>query len=199
MHQLLSSVELAKVNVRVGPNSNRILPRLARQHKCQRVWPGFPTQHLFRITRLAATHSWCKPDLEKVDWRVWRRIKFAVPDTTPGAHVLQIACLDDAPITHRVLVFQFTLDHVAENFGVSMGVLAESPARLDHIIINDAQGSKAHVIGIKVISKGKGVPAMQPSKLSLTARSRRTLYNGRFNFRCLIQYCRFHAAISRCD
>src|SRR5437867_6104539 len=109
-----------------------------------------------------------------------RGIEFAVEQAVPGADILQVARLDHAAVSHAIVVLQLALDDVAEDLRVTMRMLTESLASLHYVIVDDAQGSKAHVIGIEIVAERERVPAVQPAKLGLPALARGALYDGRF-------------------
>src|SRR5438477_3599008 len=153
MEEPLPGLELPKVDVRVGSDTNGAVARMSGKQQLQAVCFCVLIQCLFRITGLSAAHSRGEPNLKEMDTIFWGRIEFTVQDSPSGAYVLEVAGFDDATVAHRVFVLQFTLDHVTEDFGVLMRVLTKSEARLDDIVINDAKRAKAHMIGIKIIAK----------------------------------------------
>ncbi len=89
-------------------------------------------------------------------------------------------------------MFQFALDDIAENFRVPVGMLAKAPSRFHHIVIDDAQRTESHVVGIKIIAKGKGMTAMEPAQFSHAARFRWTFDNvWSYQFSFHISWCLF--------
>ena len=77
-------------------------------------------------------------------------------------------------------MLQFARDHVAENFGIAMRVFAESLARFDDVVVDDAKRTEAHVIGIEIVPERERVPAMEPAELGLAAGIRGAFGDGRF-------------------
>src|SRR5438876_3936997 len=93
-----------------------------------------------------------------------RGIEFAVQYSAPGAYILQVASFDDPAVAHRVLVLQFAINDVAEDFRIPVRMLAKSPARLNYVVVDDPERSEAHVVGVEVVAKREAMPAMQPAE-----------------------------------
>jgi hypothetical protein len=76
------------------------------------------------------------PDLEKMGHLLWRMVVLTVHDSTASAHALHVAWGDGATIAHAVLVRQFALQDVADDFHVTMTMRAKSGARLNPVFID---------------------------------------------------------------
>ena len=87
----------------------------------------------------------------------WGVIELAVLHATPGAHALHVARRNALDVTHRVLVRQFTTQHVADDFHVAMTMGAKTGAWCNAVFVDDAQVPKAHVLGVVIAGEGKTV------------------------------------------
>jgi len=67
------------------------------------------------------------------------RIELAVKHAASSADVLQVARLDHAAVAHGILVLQLAVQHVTEDLGVTMRVLAEALTRLHDVVVDHAQ------------------------------------------------------------
>ena len=74
-------------------------------------------------------------------------------------------------------MFKFSFDHIAEDFNIIMFVRCKAPARFHDILVDNAKSAKAHLIRIKIVSKGKGVAAVQPSYFRLSTGLRAAFYD----------------------
>ncbi len=92
-----------------------------------------------------------------------------MPNTTPGTHVLKVTRPENAPIAERVFMFQFALDHVAENLGVVMRMSAEALPGFDDVVIDDPQRPKPQVPFIEVVAERKSMAAVEPAQFRLAA------------------------------
>src|SRR5438876_3995298 len=172
MHKLLLRVKLAEKDLCVGTNAHRIAARFGRKQQGQVIRSGRLAERLLRVTRLAATRSGLQPDLQEVHRLLRRRIEFAVEQAVPGADVLQVARLDDAAVAHAIVVLQLAVDDIAEDLRVTMRMLTESLASFHYVVVDDAQGSKAHVIGIEIVAERERVPAATSPARFASARPR---------------------------
>ena len=64
---------------------------------------------------------------------------------------------------------QRALEHIAHDFHVAMPMCAETRARIDAILVDDAQRTEVHVFRILVFGKGKAVARMQPAMFTRAA------------------------------
>lgn len=80
-----------------------------------------------------------------------------------GAHQLDSAGLEFAPVAHAVLVDERAGDDVAENLHVPVWVGREAAAGGDLVLIDHAQAAKTHVGRIVVIGEAETVFAFQPA------------------------------------
>src|SRR5260370_17206916 len=177
MHEPLSGVEFTKVNFGLGTDAHCAVTWFARNQKRQCILFGVPSQGLLRITRLAASRLRREPNLQEMNPILRRGIELAVQNAAPGTDVLQIACFNHSTITHRVLVFEFALDDVAEDFGIPVRMFAKSLSRLNYIVVDDAQRVKAHVLRIEIVAERERVPAVQPAHFCSSTPATRPLTN----------------------
>src|SRR2546429_616760 len=91
------------------------------------------------------------------------RIEFAVLYAGAGGHVLHFARADHAPVAHRVLVLQRAAEDVSDDLHVAMGMRAETLARHDQIIVDDAQAAEADPLRVKIIRETESVIGVQPA------------------------------------
>ena len=90
-------------------------------------------------------------------------------DPGAGAHHLDVSFPDDRGIAHAVLVFEVTFEGNGNDFHVVMWVSSKASGCCDFIIIEDAEHTKVHAFGVVVIGKAKGMAAMQPAVVGITA------------------------------
>ncbi len=93
------------------------------------------------------------PYLQKVYGLARAWIEFAMPHAGTGAHSLHIAGFDGRSVAHRILVRQFTVQHIADDFHVAMTVRAEARSGLHAVLVDHPQGTEFHVFWIEVIGK----------------------------------------------
>src|SRR6266478_34110 len=110
-----------------------------------------------------------EPDLQEVYGRLARRVELAVRHAGAGAHPLYLARPDDGPIAHAVLVLESSLEHPGQNLHVPVRVRAEPLARLDAILVDDAQRPETHLPGIVVRGEREGVRGVEPAVVDMPA------------------------------
>src|SRR5579859_3121096 len=91
-----------------------------------------------------------------------RRVKLAVRDSSAGAHPLHFPRTNHRTVAETVLVFECAFQHIAYDFHVLMTVAREPFARLDPILVDNAQLAKAHVLAVVILCEGKRVATIQP-------------------------------------
>ena len=96
-------------------------------------------------------------------------IEFAVPNARPGRHPLHVAGPDDRASTDTVLMFQCAFDDVRDDLHVAVAVGAKPRTGPDPVLIDNPQRAEAHVTGVVVIAKRKGVTTVQPAEIGRAA------------------------------
>ncbi len=134
-----AGIEPAEINVRIGPDLDRLLPWFAGKQQGEIVWPGCLPERFLSIPRHTPARLGHQPDLQKMDPLFGRGIEFAVHYTATGADVLQVTGLDDTPIAHAVFVLQFAFDDITEDFRVPVRMFAKTTSGFHHVIIDDPQ------------------------------------------------------------
>ena len=90
------------------------------------------------VTRRQTGLVWNDPDLQEMNGFGWRRVVFAVADSGPRAHALDIADPDDRASPRAVLVRQRTVEHVGNDFHVAVGVRWKSATRSHSVLVDDS-------------------------------------------------------------
>src|SRR5213080_779458 len=103
-----------------------------------------------------------------MDLLILGRIEFTMLHACAGTHALHAAWANDGAGTHTVPVCERSFQHITDNLHITVAVAAKTTARLDGIIIDDAQRAQLDMFGIMVIRKGKAVPGIQPAVISMT-------------------------------
>src|SRR4051812_49328143 len=98
-----------------------------------------------------------------------RRIEFAVGDTVPGAHVLEITGFDHRTVAHAVFMLELAFQDITENFRVLVTVRAKSLSRLNGIVVDHAQRAKSHMPWIVKAAERERMLAVQPAQFSFAA------------------------------
>ncbi|MNT92732.1 hypothetical protein D3C72_2340620 [compost metagenome] len=65
-------------------------------------------------------------------------------------------------------MFYRAAQHVGQDFHVFMRVGAKTLPCVDHVFVDHPQRREAHKIGIVIVGKGEGVPAIQPTMIGMT-------------------------------
>jgi hypothetical protein len=89
-------------------------------------------------------------------------------DTRPGTHILNFSTTNDLLVSHGVSMDEFALNHIRDNFHISVWVGWKSTTSCNIVLVNHAQVSESHVLGIVIASKRKGVMAFEPTMVSLS-------------------------------
>ncbi len=142
---------------------------------------------LFLIARSHVGLVRFDPDLEEVDQLVLRRVVFAMPHARAGAHALHVPGADHRAVAHRVLVREPALEDITDDLHVAVTVRAETLARLDAVLVDDAKGAEPHVLRVLVVREGKGVEGAKPAvlgKASFLAAA--NLHHGRLSHSCSV-------------
>ena len=99
----------------------------------------------------------------------FRMIEFAVPNARPGRHPLHVAGPDDRASANTVFMFQRAFDDVRDDLHVAVAVGAEPRPGPDPVLIDNSQRAEAHVTGVVVVAKRKGVTTVQPPQIGRAA------------------------------
>src|SRR5690606_27538676 len=107
------------------------------------------------------------PDLEDLrDARL--QIVFAMDDPRPGAHHLDVPGLGPALVALAVPMGDRALAHVGDDLHVGMWMRREARARLDRVIVPDAQGAPVHASGVVVVGEGEVMLRVEPAMVGAT-------------------------------
>ncbi len=100
---------------------------------------------------------------------VFTGVVLRVTHAGSGAHNLELTRRDLLFVTHAVLVLNGTRQDIGQNFHIFMGMRTKPLTAVDNIFVNHPQCREAHKVGVVVIGKRKGVVAVQPAMISMTA------------------------------
>src|SRR5690606_39634320 len=95
-------------------------------------------------------------------------VHFTVGDTGAGRHHLDFTSFNDTLITHIITMSELSGQGNTDDFHIAVWVLAKALTTDDIIIVDDAQGTKAHALRIVIIGKAKGVFTFQPTVIGVT-------------------------------
>lgn len=110
-----------------------------------------------------------KPDLVEVDALGGRRIEFAVGDAGTLAHSLKLAGSEDFAITHRISVFEGSLQHVRYDLHVVVGMGAKALAGSHEIFVHHPKGAKADVARVVVVGERKRMKGLEPAVVGVAS------------------------------
>src|SRR5689334_7020577 len=91
------------------------------------------------------------PNLKQVNGLRFRRVELAVHDSGSCGHHLNLIRSEYMPFTHAVTMQQLAFHDISHDLHVAMRVRSKSLSWGDAVLINDAQGAKAHLTRIAVI------------------------------------------------
>lgn len=130
-------VKMPKVNLGMLANPKGGVPAGRGREQGEAV--GLPQWFRVKVgvAGLTARARRGDPDLEQVDGLGRGGIELGVLHAGPCGHVLELASLDDATISHRVLMLQLTSDDVGEDLHRGVWVSAEAFAGSDDVVIDD--------------------------------------------------------------
>jgi hypothetical protein len=109
------------------------------------------------VTGLEATLTRAEPDLQEASRLRAGGVELTVGDAAPGAHKLDLPWAEDAPIAHAVFMLQRSVEDVAEDFHVTVGMCREAYTRGDDVLIDHSQRAEAHVGRVIVVCKAEGM------------------------------------------
>jgi len=89
--------------------------------------------------------------------------------TGAGAHILDIAGLDDRAVAHAVLVLQPAFQNVSDDFHIAMRVEWKTGATCDAVVVQDPQGAKLLMSGVVVVGERKCETGMEPAVVCMSA------------------------------
>ena len=84
-------------------------------------------------------------------------------------HALAIARQNHRPRSQAVFVFQFPLENVGDNFHVAMRMRGKTIVGRDPILVNHAQRTEAHPLGIPVIVEAESMVSLEPAVIAAAA------------------------------
>src|SRR5437763_15822258 len=94
-------------------------------------------------------------------------IAFTVADAAAGAHALPVARADDRASAEGILVLDGALEDVGDDLHVAMRVRRETLATGDAVLVDDAQGTEAHVVAVVIFAEGKRMIIITPAEAEL--------------------------------
>lgn len=115
------------------------------------------------------------PDLNKMHPERFVHVVLRVLNTGAGRRELHFAAMDDLRVAHGVLVLQFAVDDVREDFVLAVRVSVEAGGRLHAIFVENAKATEA--IGeLRVLVRGERprVEGLQPAVIGVTTGAGRT-------------------------
>src|SRR5437868_9164359 len=110
-------------------------------------------ERLLLVSRLNAILFRQDPDLQQVNRIRFGSVAFAVADAATGAHALPVAGTDDRASAEGILVLDGALEDVGDDLHVAMRVRREALAAGDAVLVDDAQGSKTHVVAVVIFAE----------------------------------------------
>ena len=90
---------------------------------------------LLLMAGLEPSFRCAQPDLKNVRPVGPRRIRFAVANAASGGHALELASVDDARATHRILVRERALANVGDDLGIAVRVAREACAWRETVFV----------------------------------------------------------------
>ena len=121
------------------------------------------------IARLNAPHIGLDPDLEEMRHLPGGMVELAVLHPPARTHALHIARRNALHVAHAVTVRQFTGEHVADDFHVTVPVGAKPGARRDAVLVDHPQVAPPHVVRVVVAGEGKTVERLEPAVVRVAA------------------------------
>ena len=106
------------------------------------------------------------PDLQQTAGGL-ATVDLAMDHAGAGAHALHLAGAQHLGVAHGIAVVQLPLDHHRDDLHVPVRVHAKPLARGNHVVVDDAQGTKAHPGRVVVAGEGEAVPAVEPIELAV--------------------------------
>ena len=100
---------------------------------------------------------------------IFGMIELAMAYSATCAHTLNIAWWNAFDITYAIFMRQFSRENVANNLHIAMAMLTKTHSCSHAILINDAQISPSHKLGVMVASKRKGVKALEPAMVGIAS------------------------------
>src|SRR5687768_1607940 len=86
-----------------------------------------------------------------------------------GGHVLEVTWLDDAPIAHRILMFERPGEDITDDFHIAMRMRAKPAATGDFVIVDHPQRAETHPLRIIIVREGEGVVTIQPAMVGVAS------------------------------
>src|SRR5882724_7570626 len=165
----LIAVHQRGIQLRVLMNLDRAVATIRGGEQAQLAALVFRTEEFLLVAGLDAELIRFDPDLQEMNAVLRRRVVLAVGHARTGAHALHIAGPDHRTGAHAVLVFQFAVEHVADDFHVAVRMLAEALSRGNAVFVDHAQRAVSHVLRIVVTGEGERVEALQPAVVGKSA------------------------------
>lgn len=111
----------------------------------------------FAVARSEPVLFRSEPDLQKVNGFGGGGVELRMGHTRAGAHQLDLARLESAPVAHAVFVFERAIDDIAEDLHVPVRMIWKTTAWCDTVLIDHTKAAKAHVLFIVVVRKTETV------------------------------------------
>ena len=100
---------------------------------------------------------------------VGRGIDLAVAHAGAGAHDLNLSRADLRMVAKAVAMLDRPLEDVTENLHVPVRVHGKANPGRDDILVDDPEGTKAHVRGVMVVGEAEGMPGTQPAVVGVAS------------------------------
>jgi len=120
------------------------------------------------------------PDLEQARGPGFQ-VVLGMADAGAGAHDLNVARLGAPLVAQTVLMRDGTFTHIGDDFHVGVRMQRETRARLDGIVVPDAQAAPVHTLRIVIACEGEMVPGVQPAVIGGTQRRERAVFHHCFH------------------
>src|ERR1700754_1383762 len=109
------------------------------------------------------------PDLEDVDGIVVGGIVFGVADAAAGAHDLDVIGIDEAFGAGAVFMCQCSLEGDGDDLHIFMGMVVESAAADDCVVIQYPQCPEMYFFPVMPIPEAKGMVAVEPVEIKMAS------------------------------
>src|SRR5208283_4348354 len=131
-------------------------------------------ERLLLVARLEPRLLGNDPYLEEAHRLRLARIVLAVPDAGSRRHPLDVAGADHRGLAEAVPMLQGAVDDIGDNLHVTMPVLGEPASRLNDVVVDHAERTEPHVLGIVVVGERERVTAVEPAVIGVSASKRGT-------------------------
>src|SRR6266700_7273062 len=153
MRHLLSGVEQRGKNHHVLVDDDRTIAAIGGTHQPELVALGGIGKRLLLVTWCDPLAVGYDPDLQKMHRLRLRMVEFAMTNTGARRHDLHVARPDHRPGADAVLVLERTFENVGDDLHVAVPVRTEALTGAHPVLVDHAQGSKAHLLWIVIVTE----------------------------------------------